>query len=68
MPNSKNDVRYIVVVTTDGMFDSLLPCGIVDFETAELEIKKAKEEDKQRDWQYEYKIVSVDLNLDEKKK
>ena len=54
------ELDYVVIVTKEGKYDCILDCGIVSLGGAKYAIKKAKSEDKQSGWQYEYQFVPVE--------
>lgn len=55
----ESELEYVVVVTSRGMFDCLLDCGIVSLEAAKEAIRESKDEDFRQGWQYEYRYVPI---------
>lgn len=57
---TESKLEYVVIVTSKGMYDCILDCGIVgSIEAANEAIRESKEEDVRAGWQYEYRCVPV---------
>lgn len=57
---TESKLEYVVIVTSKGMYDCILDCGIVEsIEAANKAIHESKEKDVREGWQYEYRCVPV---------